>query len=173
MSIQVSVAIESQSEPIARDEKEPQKHDQVEKTVVWAAGIPSTGRILYGTLPISNFQGTVSHPSHSGLHVEAIRLSRNMESRVESSAPECTPDLARRAKRLVGITRGRIAYLDHDNQLCTWDLDSGIEGMQRHFFLPRDWLDTSSLETALINGAGTFFCPKGGYVAIVRNGISL
>ncbi|CAN9302307.1 unnamed protein product [Alternaria alternata] len=173
MSIQVSVAIESQSEPIARDEKEPQKHDQVEKTVVWAAGIPSTGRILYGTLPISNFQGTVSHPSHSGLHVEAIRLSRNMESRVESSAPECTPDLARRAKRLVGITRGRIAYLDHDNQLCTWDLDSGVEGMQKHFFLPRDWLDTSSLETALINGAGTFFCPKGGYVAIVRNGISL
>ncbi|KAI4642576.1 uncharacterized protein J4E79_011458 [Alternaria viburni] len=173
MSIQVSVAIESEPELEPEECSEPQKHDHIEKVVVWAEAVPSSGQILYGTLPASHYQGVVSQLSHSGLHVEAIRMSRTIESRIASFRPECTPELARRAKRLVGITKGRVAYLDHDNQLCTWDLDSGIDGMQKHFFLPRDWLDTSSLETALINEEGTFFCPKGGYVAVVRNGLSL
>jgi WD40 repeat protein len=173
MSFQVNVAIESQSASEQGHGPDAQGHDRVEKMVVWAEAILSSGQILYGTLPISQFQGAVSHLSHSGLHVEAIRMSREMDSRIASFASECTPELARRAKRLVGITKGRVAYLDHDNQLCTWDLENGVDGMQKHFFLPRDWLDTSSLETALINDEGTFFCPKGGYVAVVRNGLSL
>ncbi|KLU86620.1 NACHT and WD domain-containing protein [Magnaporthiopsis poae ATCC 64411] len=46
-------------------------------------------------------------------------------------------------------------------------------GLRRHFFLPRDWLNTTTAHMARVgNGVdATFFCPKQGEVAIVRNGL--
>ncbi|KAL8305269.1 hypothetical protein RB600_008244 [Gaeumannomyces tritici] len=51
------------------------------------------------------------------------------------------------------------------------DLD--LAGLRRHFFLPRDWLNTTTAHMACVGAGGdaTFFCPKQGEVAIVKNGL--
>jgi hypothetical protein len=46
-----------------------------------------------------------------------------------------------------------------------------LEGVKRHFFLPRDWLNIECLELAIITKDGTLFCPRNGEVAIIRDGL--
>jgi WD40 repeat protein len=171
MSFQANIEVESDSNAESELAPGERSHRPSDRLVVWAACIKSSGLILYGTLPIGPSQGTISCLSHSGLHLEIVQPSLEPSSQATSPSLACSPNLAGRVKRLLGVTKDKIAYLDHDNQLCTWDLDNGLDSMREHFFLPRDWLNVSSLELALIHETGTFFCPKGGYVAIVRNGL--
>jgi WD40 repeat protein len=81
--------------------------------------------------------------------------------------------LSCQVKRLIGIFQNRIVFLDNDYWLCTWEIDANSSDVQRHFFLPMDWLNTSTLQMATVNEQGTLFCPKFGKVIIVRNGIRL
>ena len=46
-----------------------------------------------------------------------------------------------------------------------------MEGVKRHFFLPRDWLNIECLELAIMTKDGTLFCPRNGEVAIIRDGL--
>ena len=145
--------------------------DKGNLTVVWAACTTPREHILYGTLPTANIRGNLSCLSHSGLHLEYIDFPQNSTSPLESLASECIPNLARRVKRLIGTYEGKFVYLDHTLRLCTWDLGMGEHGLMRHFAIPKDWLSSNSLELAVINRYGTVFCPRNGYVAIVRNGV--
>lgn len=43
---------------------------------------------------------------------------------------------------------------------------------QRHFFIPMEWMNSGTSHLAKVNSHGTFFCPKQGEVAIVRNGVA-
>jgi WD40 repeat protein len=76
--------------------------------------------------------------------------------------------LAQNAQRLLGCYRDRIVFLDQQNWLCTWDVDWPTEDFKRHFFLPRDWLNTSALQLVSLSKQGTLLCPRNGEVAIVR-----
>lgn len=108
---------------------------------------------------------------HSGLEMKLVILKDGLSQRTDCIRPHCPQDLASRAKRLVGVTKVKVAFLDQNNQLCTWDLSDGADGIQKHFFLPRDWLDSNSLDMAILHDEGPFFCPKGRHVAIVRNAL--
>jgi WD40 repeat protein/pimeloyl-ACP methyl ester carboxylesterase len=141
--------------------------------VVWAACTDAKGHILFGTLPATNIRGNISCLSHSGLHLEQFDLAQLLTQSQGTLPLECTPTIANRVKRLIGVFEGRIVYLDHDHRLCTWDLSLDEHGLTRHYALPRDWLGINSLELAVINAHGTLFCPRNGIVAIVRNGIRL
>ncbi|OBT77285.1 hypothetical protein VF21_03407 [Pseudogymnoascus sp. 05NY08] len=76
-------------------------------------------------------------------------------------------------KKLIGTFQDRIVFLDRDYWLCTWKVDADFIPLKRHFFLPKHWLNTSSLEMATLNEHGTFFCPRFGKVIIIRNGMLL
>ncbi|KFY29271.1 hypothetical protein V493_02446 [Pseudogymnoascus sp. VKM F-4281 (FW-2241)] len=80
-------------------------------------------------------------------------------------------ELSCQVKRLIGTFQDRIVFLDKDYWLCTWEIDAGSSDVKRHFFLPKNWLNTSTLQMATLNDQGTFFCPKFGKVIIVRNGV--
>jgi WD40 repeat protein len=82
-------------------------------------------------------------------------------------------DLTSQVKRLIGTFQNSLVFLDHDYWICTWELEANSSDVKRHFFLPRDWLNTSTLQMATINHQGTFFCPKFGNVIIVRNGLKM
>ena len=82
-------------------------------------------------------------------------------------------DLAGRVKRLIGTYQDTIVFLDHDYWVCTWRIESEVLDVKRHFFLPRDWLNSGTLQMAVLNRQGSFFCPKYGDVAIVRGGLRL
>ncbi|KAI9770636.1 MAG: hypothetical protein M1840_003228 [Geoglossum simile] len=74
--------------------------------------------------------------------------------------------LAQNAQRLLGCYRDRIVFLDQQNWLCTWDVNWPTEDFKRHFFLPKDWLNTSALQLVALNKQGTLLCPRNGEVAI-------
>ncbi|KAM7215743.1 hypothetical protein V8F06_008853 [Rhypophila decipiens] len=103
--------------------------------------------------------------------------------------------------RLVGCFQGHIVFLDQNYCFCTWDLTSSARGasdpgpgpaqfsglgnlssekadpldtrLNKHFYLPKDWLSPSMLRLCVINDYGTILCPKNGEVAVVRGGVKL
>jgi hypothetical protein len=60
----------------------------------------------------------------------------------------------------------------HHHTTVECDIE-GIEGLMRHFFAPKDWLNTNTSHLTVVHGQGTLFCPRYGEVAIVRNGMRL
>ena len=82
-------------------------------------------------------------------------------------------DLSGQVKRMIGTFQDNIVFLDHDYWLCTWEIEARSSDIKRHFFLPKDWLNTSTLQMATLSEQGTFFCPKFGNVIIVRNGMRI
>lgn len=82
-------------------------------------------------------------------------------------------DLSGQVKKLIGTFQDSIVFFDHDYWVCTWQLEAKSSDVKRHFFLPKDWLNTSTLQMATVNEQGTLFCPKFGNVIIIRNGLKI
>jgi len=112
--------------------------------------------LIYETLPISSAGGS------KVFILSTSSLSHSWEI-----------DLSGRVKRLIGTFQNSIVFLDHDYWICTWEIEARPSDVKRHFFLPKDWLNSSTLQMATLNEQGTFFCPKFGNVIIVRNGMKL
>jgi hypothetical protein len=139
-----------------------------EMSVQWIALTGDKRYIAYETLP---YTGHASSRPSAGLHLEFLSTSDLRVEQPHSLTSDCVADLAGQVKSLLGTYQDRIAFLDHDYWLCTWEIDADVNAVQRHFFLPRDWLNPGTLQMAVLNAQGTFLCPKHGRVAIVRNGV--
>jgi hypothetical protein len=64
-----------------------------------------------------------------------------------------------------------LAFISHDYWVCTWAIcDTAGLQIKKHFFLPRDWINTECLELAAVTRDGVFLCPKNGEVGIVNGG---
>jgi WD40 repeat protein len=71
----------------------------------------------------------------------------------------------------LGVLPGsRLVFLDPDMWVCTYKLETTHreEVIERHYFIPRDWASTESLEQCCMMEDGTFLCPKDDTVAVVR-----
>lgn len=68
-----------------------------------------------------------------------------------------------------------LVFIDRDFWVRTWDLHNDVEGTasQKHFFIPRDWINMECLELAQITADGRFFCPRNGEVAVVHRSLRL
>lgn len=126
--------------------------------------------MIYETLPDT---GHSSSRSTSGLQLKLLSTTGTDVEHPLASTNDGMHGFVDRVKRLLGTYQGAIVFLDHDNWLCTWEICSSVDNIKRQFFLPKDWLNPSMLQVAIINEKGTFFCPKYGDVAIVKHGISL
>jgi hypothetical protein len=120
--------------------------------------------IFYEVLPSS------SSNQSTGLRLESISASDLSVEQPHSVARDWTI-LAGQIKRLVGTYQDHIVFLDYDYWLCTWKINADVSTLQRHFFLPRDWINQGTLPMAVLDAQGAFLCPKHGSVAIVRNGV--
>ena len=72
----------------------------------------------------------------------------------------------------LGILPGkRLVFLDKDFWMCTLGLNSVKypNAIIRHYFLPRDWISTESLEQCCMLQDGTFLFPKDGEVAVIAS----
>lgn len=64
------------------------------------------------------------------------------------------------------------ASIDRDSWVRTWCVDDEEDSIcQRHFFLPRDWVNMECLELAQVTVDGRFLCPRNGEVAVVHDGL--
>lgn len=144
--------------------------DSHERFVHWIAVTCDKRYLVYETLPTTAHKRTI--PTE-GLHLEFLSISDLAIYHPHLLESECMADLAGQIRRLIGTLGDTIVFLDQSYWLSTWKIDTSINDVKRHFFLPRDWLNISTLQMATLNAHGTFFFPKHGDVAIVRNGINL
>ncbi len=83
------------------------------------------------------------------------------------------PDILSRIEIPLGILSGsRLAFLDQDLWFYTFKLkstyDDDVEALQRHYFVPRDWTSTESLEQCCMMEDGSLLSPRDDRVAVIR-----
>lgn len=68
-----------------------------------------------------------------------------------------------------------LVFLDTDLWMCTLRMHSTsqLSDLKRHYFIPRDWASTESLEQCCLLQDGTFLCPKDGEVAVITSSIGV
>ena len=66
---------------------------------------------------------------------------------------------------------GTLVFLDKDLWMCSFRLESFRQpnALKRHYFIPRDWASTESLEQCCMLRDATFLLPKDGEVAIINS----
>ncbi|KAI8635320.1 hypothetical protein F5Y19DRAFT_7290 [Xylariaceae sp. FL1651] len=78
--------------------------------------------------------------------------------------------LKEHVRYLVGCYQDRVVFLDSQFWLCTWEMEAVYSKHKRHFFLPKDWINTSALKLVTLTAHGTLLCPKNGEVAVIKSG---
>ncbi|KAG8525535.1 uncharacterized protein KY384_009179 [Bacidia gigantensis] len=82
------------------------------------------------------------------------------------------PDVLSSIEIPLGILSGsRLAFLNQDLWFCTFRLKStrhDDEALQRHYFIPRDWTSTESVEQCCMMEDGSLLCPRDNEVAVIR-----
>ena len=147
-----------------------------------------------GRMEITSSVESIFHndPEHIVLHTTQTSAGALTDSKVSiietsSISPEglATPDSAltiplpasiqSNIRKPVGLLERRLIYLDHDSWVCTWSIDSRNDsaGLQRHFFIPRDWLNAETLERCQLMSNGAFLFPHYGEVAVIESALSL
>ena len=93
------------------------------------------------------------------------------------AAPKTLPtSLLEKLQLPLGVLTGdKFVFLDNDHWLCSSQLTSsvGASGIERHFFLPRDWLNAECLELCLVINSGVLLIPKNGEVASITSDLGL
>ena len=65
-------------------------------------------------------------------------------------------------------------YLDNESWVCTWrlDVEKDSVALERHFFIPRDWLNSETLDLCMLMKNGIFICPHYGEVAVIKSSLT-
>ncbi|RJE19395.1 hypothetical protein PHISCL_08272 [Aspergillus sclerotialis] len=77
------------------------------------------------------------------------------------------------------LADGRLVFLDKALWVCTaqlWLPSAGLPEMSetavtRHFFIPRDWLNSAGLGLCRVQADGKFLCPCKDEIAVIRSDI--
>ncbi|TLS27986.1 hypothetical protein PpBr36_00090 [Pyricularia pennisetigena] len=162
------------------------------ETVAWSACIDS-GKLRVAALSSNDRAWALT--SHAGFDLYLLDTS----CKAEPDDPKRLPAfVSNKVKLLLGANGNSLVFLAFDGWVLSYNLtnlmitemesscnrseNSGSPdpnqsqlGLRRHFFLPKDWLNTTTAHMSMVgNGSDrTFFCPKQGDVAIVRNGFRL
>ncbi|KGO65030.1 hypothetical protein PEX1_017620 [Penicillium expansum] len=69
------------------------------------------------------------------------------------------------------LSHQRLVFLDKSHWVCSWSLGPNFtpDQVQRHYFLPKDWLNMECLELCLLLPNGAFLIPNNGELAEVRS----
>lgn len=107
-------------------------------------------------------------PSARGARYDLVSLE-NLTSESRASAKRKTLlHLEPEVQHLLSCYHDRLVFLDHMNWLCTCIIGWEMGPIKRHFFLPRDWINASTLGLLAFNKKGTLLCARDSDVAIVR-----
>lgn len=74
----------------------------------------------------------------------------------------------------LGILPGNVlVFLDKDLWMCTLRMNSAKQAsdLKRHYFMPRDWASSESLEQCCMLHDGTLLFPKDGEVAVITGNV--
>jgi WD40 repeat protein len=117
----------------------------------------------------------VLHPtSSSSKRITSVFTITNLEQSTAVNLPlklEAIPDeLQQEIEILVGVLpRQRLVFLDKNFWMCSLLLNQPLTraSVQRHYYLPKDWLNARYLDHCAILRDGKFLVPNNGELAIV------
>lgn len=120
-------------------------------------------------------------PGRSTKRLVAFEISLLAHSpHVDSpNLPDClgiSIEVMKRIEVPLGILSDKtLVFLDTDLWMCTLRMHSTsqLSDLKRHYFIPRDWASTESLEQCCLLQDGTFLCPKDGEVAVITSSIGV
>ena len=69
------------------------------------------------------------------------------------------------------LLKQRIIFLDIDYWMCSWRVsaNNATEKVQKHYSVPRDWLNIECLKCCALLADGRFIIPNSGELAVVRS----
>ena len=106
--------------------------------------------------------------------VSLLEHADNINRLIHIHSLEIPEMVMRRVEVPLGIlTGGTLVFLDKDQWMCTLNLESFRQpnALKRHYFVPRDWASTESLEQCCVLKDGTFLFPKDGEVAVITSSL--
>lgn len=109
----------------------------------------------------------------SFLDITTLHVEDNVQG-IQGIKPQLTPQtLLDVIEQVIGmLSDGRLVFLDEDLWVCTAHI-SGVKGdVRRHFFIPRDWVNSAGLDLCQVLPDGTILCPCKGEVAVIRSGLA-
>ncbi|KAI1408634.1 hypothetical protein F5Y13DRAFT_171997 [Hypoxylon sp. FL1857] len=128
--------------------------------------MPTSSRYLLCEILLE--RGSVQGPPAQKTRLDVIHISGLGTPREAPISRKSLTDIGPQVQRLLGFYRERVVFLDHSNWLCTCTISQDVVVAKRHFFLPRDWVNNSTLRLLQLNENGTLICARGNEVAIVR-----
>ncbi|TFB01532.1 putative transporter AQR1, partial [Trichoderma ghanense] len=87
------------------------------------------------------------------------------------------PDISSHIKVPLGVLPGsKFIFLDHDLWLCSYFLEpisqnDTAESYDRLYFIPRDWVGSTSLDSCCMAKDGTLFWPKDDHVVLILSNL--
>ena len=68
------------------------------------------------------------------------------------------------------LSRHRLVFLDKEHWMCSWRLGASSEAakVERHYFLPKDWLNVECLSLCKMLADGKFLIPNNGEMAVIK-----
>lgn len=77
-------------------------------------------------------------------------------------------------RKPLGFYDDSFVYLDNESWVCTWrvDVEKDSVATKRHFFIPRDWLNSETLDLCMLMNCGIFLCPHYGEVAVIKSSLT-
>jgi WD40 repeat protein len=113
--------------------------------------------------------------AHNGLYIETVDAISfpHINAANKPSRIRCPSAVEAQIRCFLGWYKTSVVFLDNNCWVCTWNMLDETGQVVRHFFVPKDWVHTGMPRMAVVNAQGTFFCPRYGEVAIVRNGIRI
>ncbi|CEJ86006.1 hypothetical protein VHEMI03982 [[Torrubiella] hemipterigena] len=152
----------------------------VQQHIIWTALISGGQHFVVATVEDANGRWAAYYRN---LRLSVVKMATSAER-----PQQISPEICRKIKLLLGVKGNDLLFLGFDGWVCSYNISSlingrqrrlstgvmvrqeDVEGFKRHFYIPRDWLNTTSAN-AVSNSEGTLFFPKQGEVAIVRNGL--
>lgn len=137
-------------------------------TIVTAAALPSDLQARIA-IPLGFLAPDTSLATRTKLPLQHINTAPPNPVSTPSPPPPPPPTMATTPH----VTTDHVlAFLDLEFWVCTYTLSETRPGrVRRHFFLPRDWLNSTALELAVMRRDGVLLCPRNGEVALVENGL--
>ncbi len=91
-----------------------------------------------------------------------------------ASTFEISAKIMGNVRKPLGFYDDSFVYLDNESWVCTWrlDLEKDSDALKRHFFIPRDWLNSETLDLCMLTKNGIFLCPHYGEVAVIKSSLT-
>lgn len=105
----------------------------------------------------------------------AVAVPRDRTVEQDFTCTEIPTEVAALAELPLNVLpNGRFVFIDRFSGLCTWHLRStrGAGDINRHFYIPRDWLPDQHSRLLHVTAKGTILCPRKEALAMIDSSIA-